>query len=148
MRTRVARSAAMRRGISWMVGVFLVACSGSTTSIGDGSDGGGGVDGSVPDAGGADGATRDASPGGLCPPDTPVQGAECSTSFLSCEYGGTGPELLCSTMATCRGAGGKFSWYVTPPSATCVATQAQNAAACPSSFTGRPTGAACPDATF
>jgi hypothetical protein len=135
----------MHRTLAMVMAAALVACSGSSATIGDtGPDGG-----TPPDSGTSDGSSPpDGSPdgGGACPSDQPAQGAPCASAELSCEYGGTGPELLCSTTARCSAnASGSLAWFVTTPGKECVASQAQNPPACPSTFTGLANGAACPD---
>jgi hypothetical protein len=136
----------MRTLFCLVVGVAIGGCSGSTTTIGDTDAGGrppdgGGLDGTTPDGG----STPDGSPGGACPADVPTDGASCASVDLYCEYGGTGPELLCSTTAHCNTNG---KWSVIVPGKECIPSQAQNPSDCPSSFTGLPTGSACPNDNF
>ncbi len=118
---------------------IVVACGGATTSgiSGPGADGGnGGTDGGT----GADGS----SPSG-CPDTMPTAGTQCDKPGASCEYGGQGPLLLCSTLAQCVTRDGPTgSWTVTPPAATCISTPAQNPSSCPKAFGDVPTGAKCP----
>lgn len=122
------------------MGAVLVACGGSAATIGGGD--GGANDGSSAN----DGSTSDGStPGGECPTAVPTAKSPCATPGLSCEYGGTGDHLLCSTIASCQAAAsGGNQWYVNAPPSGCVASPAENPMGCPPSYATLPTGAACP----
>jgi hypothetical protein len=128
------------------VGMLAAACGGSTASIdGDGPDGGTQDGGSTLDATGFDGGQNDGSPGGGCPSATPANGALCSVPRLSCEYGGVGEHLLCSTIAECvPTSSGVYAWLVGAPAADCISSPANNPLGCPPSFATLPNGAACP----
>jgi hypothetical protein len=121
----------------------FVACGGSTFSNG-------GADGGTPgpnanDGGSFDSGANDGSPGGDCPANVPAAKNACSPAGLSCEYGGTGDHLLCSTMAECQpSASGGNQWFVNAPAASCVASPSQNPLGCPPTFGTIPTGASCP----
>jgi hypothetical protein len=110
----------------------LVGCGGFTF-VGITDDGG--HDASQAADGGSEGAAPDGSPGGACPADAPTQASPCARTDLWCEYGGTGPELLCSTMASCQpNAAGSLRWSVTVPGKECIASPAQNSPECPATF--------------
>ena len=123
--------------------LLFVACSGGSGATGLYGDLEGGVDGPtltdggpLPDSGPA--------PQGLCPAQPPAQGASCTSAGLTCEFGGTGPGLLCSTIASCNGTSTAPKWFVNAPSPSCVSDPAHNPSSCPVSFGALATGAACP----
>ncbi len=135
------RSTLVLSGIAMLtLSAIVVACGGATTSgiSGPGSDGG---------TGGSDGGTASdgsVSPSG-CPESMPAAGTSCDKPGATCEYGGQGPLLLCSTLAQCQTqGGGAGSWTVTPADAKCIATPTQNPSSCPKAFGDVPTGAKCP----
>jgi hypothetical protein len=121
--------------------LLVVACGGGSgsASLPDGSDGS--ADGSTTPEGSTSG---EAGPGSsLCPTAVPAAGTACTTSGLTCELGGTGPQSLCSTVFTCNGSN-KLTWFVSPPAQSCVRDQAHNPSACPATFGGLANGTACP----
>jgi hypothetical protein len=135
------------------LGAAVLACGGSVVSVteanGEGPDGGPPVGDAAPGTPASDAfAPSDASPVGAgCPAQTPIADAPCSVPGLSCEYGGFGDHLLCSTVATCQpGAGKGTTWYVSRPAKDCISSPAANPAECPSSFGAIPMGGACPQA--
>jgi hypothetical protein len=80
-----------------------------------------------------------------CVDPVPVDGTLCSTDPTMCEYGGSDPMSLCTTVAFCDGPTGANSvWHVTPPYTYCVATPSQNQPECPATFSALPNGAPCP----
>lgn len=123
------------------------ACGGATASVDDAGDdagaGGQGDSGRQGDGGrlGDGGNTL----GAECPASAPAIGASCATAGLTCEYGGAGSHLRCSTIFHCDPQGsGASTWTGFPPSADCVGTQAENAVACPASFSALASGSTCP----
>ena len=124
----------------------FVACGGTVEAVPIDHDDGSASDG----ASSADGATSgdDASTitdgnggGGSCPSAAPTVGAPCPRAKLVCEYGGEGDHLLCTTTFTCDATG---TWSATGGDAGCVATPAEDPAACPASFGALAPGSACP----
>jgi hypothetical protein len=119
------------------------ACGGSTASS-NLVDGTTSADGGSPDGGGsADGGAGQEGTVGLspnCPATVPGIKA-CATPGATCEYGGKGAYLACSTIATC---GPNGVWLTKEPRATCTAAQSDNEPGCPSSFGALASGDACP----
>lgn len=116
-------------------GVAFTACGGSTDSS---NQAGSGADsGSRTEQQGNDGGVLAAQ----CPASPPQTGAACSPAGATCEYGGEGNLLSCSTLFTCGEAG---QWLSNARGAECNGTQAGNAPACPSSFGALASGEACP----
>jgi hypothetical protein len=113
---------------------FLAACGGQLGTVDSSSD-------SAPTE---DAGARGPDSGARCPNDPPQDNTPCMTAGLRCEYGGTGPERLCSTMATCEEYDAKLIWVIAPRFVTCVETVSQNLPACAPTFHARPSGAACP----
>jgi hypothetical protein len=128
--------------------VFAVAaCGGATTNIEDGGNDGGalGDGGSLNDG---DSLSDEGALGASCPATAPTNGTGCPTDKLTCEYGGKGPQIRCSTVFTCQHAGtGAGMWTSDPPSPDCVGTQGDNAPSCPASFAALASGAACPQSS-
>jgi hypothetical protein len=130
---------------------LAAGCGGASTVIegaavdgGLEADGGLGADGGL-EASSDGGSHDDGAPGSACPSAIPANGAACTPQGLSCEYGGVGDHLLCSTIAVCQqNSGGAMVWFVSPPAAGCIASPADNPLGCPPSFTTIPTGASCP----
>jgi hypothetical protein len=136
-----------------LASVGSAACGGSVQSTDAQTDGGkngttgnGTNGGSTGGSGGGTGVS-DSADGGTalaasCPPSAPADLASCGGQVgLACEYGGTGNYLRCSTIAECRADG---VWHVTLPQPSCKGIQADNEAACPSSFGALSAGIACP----
>lgn len=132
----------------------MAACGGATARIDDAGAADQG-DGSALD----DSGSRNQRDGGgllgdgealgaACPAAPPQHGATCSTPDLTCEYGGVGPHLRCSTVFACVAPQGvAATWIARKPPPDCVGTQAENAPTCPASFGALPTGSACPSNT-
>lgn len=122
--------------------LLVVACSGGSGSTALYGDTDGAADGSTnPDAS----PTPDSGPQpqGLCPAQAPAQGTPCTTAGLTCEFGGTGPGLLCSTSAACNGEPSP-KWFVNAASPSCVPDRGHNPSACPATFGALADGSACP----
>jgi hypothetical protein len=81
-----------------------------------------------------------------CPQTLPAEGSTCANPGATCEYNGSGPADLCSTIARCYGDNNSSmtTWHAEPSVGTCTATPAQNAASCPATFGALMNGAACP----
>ncbi len=132
--------------------VYLVsaaACGGATASVDDaGDDAGSGSQGDSGMAKQGDGGTLGDGNGTLgagCPASAPAVGATCANPNLTCEYGGAGPHLRCSTIFHCQHqSSGANTWTGNPPGPDCVGTQGQNAGACPASFSALASASACP----
>jgi hypothetical protein len=97
------------------------------------------------------GVAGDAGQGGAsthwerCEPGAPPDGEWCDIPGRECEYYGSGPLGLCSTVARCAVKNGPTAtWNVTWPSADCVATQAQDSTSCPATIDAVMNGGACP----
>ena len=114
----------------------FAACGGSVNSVDQGNGAGdGGARGDAASNGNGD-VRSDA-----CPASVPLPGSPCASAGLTCEYGGEGPYLACSTIATCRA---DKSWISNGGGAECTALQSENDPACPSSYEALEPGAACP----
>ena len=125
------------------VSLALAACGSTAPAfVGGGGDDGGTDTGALPDGALPDGSRRDS-----CPGAAPTLGQACTSPGMACEYGGTGPNRLCTTNAVCiTGSSGTTAWNVTPPQPGCIAEPKQNPPECPATFGTLPTGAACPKA--
>lgn len=142
--------------------VAFAACGGTVQSsgVGDGgaqnnnvvnggSSGSSGTTGSSGSSGstGSSGSSGTTSGGGdtlspRCPPTAPPDGSSCSSGAgVTCEYGGKGAFLECSTVAVC---GADATWSTTTPDPSCKGVQSENEPACPSSYAALGAGAACP----
>jgi len=115
--------------------VTFAACGGS---VNNGSLGDGGARGDASMTSNDDNGNGVSGP---CPASAPLPGASCDRVGLTCEYGGEGPYLACSAMATC---GNDKRWISNGGGAQCTASQRENEAACPSSYDALAPGAACP----
>lgn len=149
------------RSVIWVLSgasllfTFAAACGGAVAGIDDAgaadqADGGGlGDGGSRGNLDGGSGLIEDAGTvGTACPATEPVNGAGCSIADLTCEYGGVGPHLRCSTVFSCIAIGNEAAkWNARMPPPDCVGSQADNAPACPASFGALPNGSACPSNT-
>lgn len=151
MKLRCASALFLLAAASTTSGV-LSACGGGLASDGDGASGdadggtnedanGGSDGGSRSDAGfgtSADGGTTLGAP---CPSTAPLFGSSCPRPGLTCEYGGVGPLLLCSTMFTC---GDQGQWLSNAGAKDCTGSETDNAASCPATYDALPPGAECP----
>lgn len=116
------------------------ACGGSVSSI----DGKGSSSGTSGGSGSGTSGGDSALISMICPTSVPATGGDClgaTSAGKSCEYGGEGDFLSCTTIAVC---GKDHKWTVTAPDATCSGSTSKNEAACPSSYAALAAGAACP----
>ncbi len=134
--------------------VTAVGCGGAVAGIDDAgtsdqADAGAGFDSGHRGTFDDGGDTVQIDDGGIvaigCPAAPPKDGAGCATADLTCEYGGVGPHLRCSTVYACIAVGNEAAtWSARMPPPACVGSQADNAASCPASFGALANGSACP----
>jgi hypothetical protein len=139
-------SVRMRRGLVLMVGAMAggvglaLGCGGSNAGVGGNNDSGAPArdgQGSV-DAG--DAGVSDAPWSPVCPVDVPPDGAACSVSTLTCEYGDSS-EPVCNTFAQCLLEPPRF--LVSPPAPNCPLPPPQNSPGCPASYADIEGGGPC-----
>ncbi len=131
-----------------LLATFAFAACGGTVRSDPAGDGGAQNDGVVNGGGTSGGTTGSMTTGGGttlgpgCPASAPPDGSSCSSGAgVTCEYGGQGPDLACSTVARC---GADAKWSTRTADASCRDVQSANESACPSSFAALGLGDACP----